>query len=356
MGCCLGTAKTQNPPPPHHHPNGPNNSHFHARSSLAEPHPTRIPKPQLRAAAPPNSRPPVVEIEEESVKEVLSETPIFKPQIPKITPEKDTHSPPKLQPEQPPKELAVDIAVPAEPSQASEPCGVTLSESFSYSTATTATTITDARDDEVTSKQKRDAGPRVHGASSTAARSKRPYSGDLATRRERAARPLARASEPSIGKRNRTETSSFRGRESGQLSTLQQRSGGPTGVRRDTVSSRSRSPATRTAGGVGRGGRGRSPSASKVTGPAGGSSSQLGVGGVEKQGKTKKEEEPNGAVVQQGNEGKTRKEEEPNGEVSQLGNEGKTRKEDESHGGVAQQGNESSIDNPLVSLECFIFV
>ncbi|XP_068304406.1 uncharacterized protein [Pyrus communis] len=326
MGCCLGTAKTPKPPP-HHHPNGPNNHHVHARSSLAEPDPTRIPKTQLRAATLPL---PVVEIEEESVKEVLSETPISKPQMPKITPEKDTRSPPKLQSEQPPKELAVAVAVSAEPSQASEPCGFSVSESYSYSTATTATTITEARDDEATSKRKKDVGPRVKGASSTAARSKRPYSGDLAARKERAARPLARASDTSIAKRNRTETSSFRGRESGQLRTTQQRSVGPTGVRRDTVSSRSSSPATRTAGGVGRGGRGRSPSASKLTGSAGGSSSQLGVG-VEKQSKTRKEDEPNSAVVEQGNE------EEPNG-------------------GVSQQGNEPSIDNPLVSLECFIFV
>ncbi|KAM2859064.1 hypothetical protein COP2_024531 [Malus domestica] len=318
MGCCLGTAKTQKPPP-HHHPNSPNNRHFHARSSLAEPDPTLIPKTQLRAAAPPL---PVVEIEEESVKEVLSETPISKPQVPKIIPDKDTRSAPKLQSEQPPKELAVAVAVSAEPSQASEPYGVSVSESYSYSTATTATTITEARDDEVTSKRKKDVGPRVKGASSTAARSKRPYSGDLAARRERAARPLARASDTSIAKRNRTETSSFRGRESGQPRTT-------TGVRRDTVSSRSRSPATRTAGGVGRGGRGRSLSASKLTGPAGGSSSQLGVG-VEKQSKTRKEDGPNSAVVEQGNE-------EPNG-------------------GVSQQGNEPSIDNPLVSLECFIFV
>ncbi|KAM1919379.1 hypothetical protein FF1_023892 [Malus domestica] len=331
MGCCLGTAKTQKPPP-HHHPNGPNNRHFHARSSLAEPDPTLIPKTQLRAAALPL---PVVEIEEESVKEVLSETPISKPQVPKIIPDKDTRSPPKLQSEQPPKELAVAVAVSAEPSQASEPCGVSVSESYSYSTATTATTITEARDDEATSKRKKDVGPRVKGASSTAASSKRPYSGGLAARRERAARPLARASDTSIAKRNRTETSSFRGRESGQPRTTQQRSVGPTGVRRDTVSSRSRSPATRTAGGVGRGGRGRSLSASKLTGPAGGSSSQLGVG-VEKQSKTRKEDGPNSAVVEQGNEGKIR--------------------EDEPNGGVSQQGNEPSIDNPLVSLECFIFV
>lgn len=97
-----------------------------------------------------------------------------------------------------------------------------------------------------------------------------------------------------MGKRNRTETRSSRGRESGQLRTMQ-RGAGPTGVRRDAVSSRSRSPATRKAG---RAAVGRSPA--KVTGraAAGGSSSQQGA--VESEGKQiKKEADPSNDGVSQ---------------------------------------------------------
>ncbi|KAK9924702.1 hypothetical protein M0R45_033056 [Rubus argutus] len=305
MGCCLGTAKTPKPDPPHPK----NDHHFHAKKPNSVRQPTHVEKPEIR-----NSPPPVVE--EEYVKEVLSETPICKPQSPEIC----THLPPeepKLQAE-PPKEAV------SEASQLSEACGI--SETYSYSTTTTTTTITEARDDEATSNRKRELGPRANG-SSAPARRKRPYSGELAVQRERGPKPPRRTPEPSIGKRNRKETMSFRGRESGQLRTMQRSAAVPTGVRRETVSSRSRSPATRTAGGVNRAGRGRSPA--KVTGRAGGSSSS--VGPEDKGNKEPKEEEllpgksePN--------------EEQPNDGVSQQ-----------------QQGNES-LDNPLVSLECFIFV
>ncbi|PRQ53053.1 hypothetical protein RchiOBHm_Chr2g0162231 [Rosa chinensis] len=109
-----------------------------------------------------------------------------------------------------------------------------------------------------------------------------------------------------------------------------QRSGAvPTGVRRETVSSRSRSPATRNAGGVNRAGRGKSPA--KVTGRAGGSSSSVGVEESEKKGNNEPKEE-----VLAGK--KEPEEEQRNDGVSQP-----------------QQGKES-LDNPLVSLECFIFV
>ncbi|CAL9013989.1 unnamed protein product [Prunus brigantina] len=333
MGCCLGTAKTPNQHP-HHHPNGPNNRHFHARSSVTEPDPTHIQKTQLRASTPPPPPPPPPVVEEESVKEVLSETPISKPQIPKISQDQNTQLPPKFQeelPDFPPQPQAEPIHFPPnpqaelthfppnlqaelthvppklqaeqpkelseEPSQASDLCGV--SESFSLSTTTTTTTITDAREDEATSKRKRDAGhrDRASGPSSTTARCKRPYSGELAGRREKGVKLPARAPESPMGKRNRTETRSSRGRESGQLRTMQ-RGAGPTGVRRDAVSSRSRSPATRTAGGAGRAAVGRSPA--KVTGraAAGGSSSQQGA--VESEGKQiKKEAEPSNDGVSQ---------------------------------------------------------
>lgn len=314
MGCCLGTAKTPKPDPPHPK-NDPNrhHHHFHTKKPNYVSQPTHVEKPEIRT-----SPPPVVE--EEYVKEVLSETPICKPQNPEICQEKNTPLPPeepKLQAE-PPKEAV------SEASQLSEACGI--SETYSYSTTTTTTTITEARDDEATSNRKRELGPRANG-SSAPVRRKRPYSGELAVQRERGPKPPRRTHEPSIGKMNRTETMSFRGRESGQLRTTQRSAAVPTGVRRETVSSRSRSPATRTAGGVNRAGRGRSPA--KVTGRAGGSSSS--VGAEEKGNKEPREEE----VLP----GKSEpKEEQPNDGVSQQ-----------------EQGNES-LDNPLVSLECFIFV
>ncbi|KAM5580925.1 hypothetical protein ABKV19_010244 [Rosa sericea] len=329
MGCCLGTARTPKPVPPHPK-DGPNlrhhHHHYHAKkpNSLTQ---THIEKPETR------SPPPPLVVEEETVKEVLSETPIFKPQNPEISPEKNTLSPPKeepnlaeeepkLQAEPPPKEAAV-----SEASQLSEPCGI--SESYSYSTTTTTTTIADAREDEATSNRKRELGPRANGSSGPVRR-KRPYSGEVASQRERGPKPPRRTPEPAAGKRNRTETTSFRGRESGQLRTMQRSGAVPTGVRRETVSSRSRSPATRNAGGVNRAGRGKSPA--KVTGRAGGSSSSVGVEESEKKGNNN---EPKEEVLA----GKKEPEEEqPNDGVSQP-----------------QQGKES-LDNPLVSLECFIFV
>lgn len=324
MGCCLGTSRTPKPvpPPPNHH-----RHHFHSQkpNSLSQIKPkSYAEKPETR------SPPPPLAVEEESVKEVLSETPITKPQHPETPPEKITLSPPKEVPkpaEEQPK-MQAEPAV-SEASQLSEACGV--SETYSYSTTTTATTVADAREDEATSNRKRDLGPRANGSSGPVRR-KRPYSGEVGGQRERGPKPPRRTPEPAVGKRNRTETASFRGRESGQLRNMQRSGAVPTGVRRETVSSRSRSPATRSGSGVSRAGRGKSPA--KVTGRAGGSSSSVSVEESEKKGNYKESKEE----VLAGKE-----------EVI----------EEQSNDGVSQQPQQEgkeSLDNPLVSLECFIFV
>lgn len=242
-------------------------------------------------------------VEVESVKEVLSETPIWKPQPEpnKITLQQKTHLPATLQ--------QLESKEFSETSQISETCGI--SESFSLSTTTTTTTIAEVRDeDEATSKRNREVGSRARlGGSQANTRRKRPNSGELANRRERGPLTPAIRPETSADKRKRVEARSVRGRETGQMRTMQ-RGVGSTGARRDmgeVSSRRSRSPATRTGGGVSRGGLGRTPS--KATGLAGGRSVGVGSGGAK--------EDLNDSVLQVGNE---------------------------------------SLENPLVSLECFIFL
>ncbi|PQM39109.1 pollen-specific leucine-rich repeat extensin-like protein 2 [Prunus yedoensis var. nudiflora] len=312
MGCCLGTTNQH----PHHHPNGPNNRHFHARSSVTELDPIHIQKTQLRASTPPPPPPPPPVVEEESVKEVLSETPISKPKSLKYPKTKrpiclrnskesfpiflrnpnrthpfSSESPGRAHPfssESPGRAHPCSSQTPSRAAQGA------LRGAFSGFRA-----LWDAREDEATSKRKRDVGhrDRASGPSSTTARCKRPYSGELAGRREKGVKLPATAPEPPMGKRNRIETRSSRGRESGQLRTMQ-RGAGPTGVRRDAVSSRSRSPATRTAGGAGRAAVGRSPA--KVTGRAAAGGSSLQQGAVEREGKQiKKEAEPSNDGVSQ---------------------------------------------------------
>ncbi|XP_050379942.1 uncharacterized protein LOC126797345 [Argentina anserina] len=324
MGCCLGTSRSPKPVPPPLN-NGPNHFRPQKPNSLTQIQPkSYAARPETRSPPPP----PVVE--EETVKEVLSETPFPKPQTADIPPEKTTLSPPPKEEPKLPAEPPPPRGAASEPSQLTESCGV--SESYSYSTTTTATTVADGRDDEATSNRKRELGPRANGASGPVRR-KRPYSGEVSSQRERGPKPQQRRTpEPAVEKRNRTETASFRGRESSQLRTMQRSGAVPTGVRRETVSSRSRSPATRNVGGVNRAGRGKSPA--KVAGRGGGSSSSVGVEEGEKKGNCKEAKEE---VLAGKKEAK---------EVDQP-----------KEGGVSQpqQGNES-LDNPLVSLECFIFV
>lgn len=266
--------------------------------------------------------PPLVE--EESVKEVvLSETPLSKPPpSPRpevLVPEKsrETHLPLKLlEPE--PKEIS-------EASLVTESRECSVSESFSYSTTTTITEVRD--DDEAMSKRRREVGPRAtaNGSpSAMGARRKRPNVGEVAGRRGRGhALPGSRV-DRSSEKRNRVEGKVVRGRESCQVRNTQLNGGYAGGVRRDigeVSARRSRSPATRAAGGGSRGGLARN--GSKGTGRTGGRS----LGGVAEKG--------NGI----GDNINKKKEE----ELSKVGC------------SQSQTGNES-LENPLVSLECFIFV
>lgn len=290
MGCCLSTKTTSRRVPV---PDRPDEAgHFHARSLAPEPEHTHVGKTHDRD--PPLKSPGV---EEESVKEVLSETPICRPQEHKVVMlDMNAHLPSSG--------LRAEAQEVSETCQISETCEI--SESFSVSTtATTTTAITEVREDdeEATSKPKREVG-------STRARlntpRKRPRSGDLAGRRERGGRPISQSPA-----RNRMEARSARGREAGQLRTMH-RAVGSTGTRRDVgeVSSRrSRSPAKRTVGGVNQEGMRRSPS--KTTGRAGDRSLGVDVEG----GGTN--EVQNAAVLLAGNE---------------------------------------SLENPVVSLECFIFL
>nr|XP_034915636.1 uncharacterized protein LOC118049688 [Populus alba] len=196
MGCCFSYTDTTKRGPSH--PKPPSRHHHH---SPPQPH-----KPNVTATRTP---PP---LEEETVKEVLSETPII------VKPQKTT----------------------PEISQASEICSNitdTLSEATT-TTAATTTTITDIREDEVTSKKRVNKSP-------VKVPKKRPHTGD----RERVPKPPAKTT--------------------GQVmirTAAGQSNVGSSGVRRDF----GRSPGTRTAGGVGRGRVGASPG--KGTGEAGGRS------------------------------------------------------------------------------------
>lgn len=259
--------------------------------------------------------PPVVE--EESVKEVLSETPVPKPPTPETFTEKKANLTAK-------EEKETEVVEVSEASYLSETCEV--SESFSYLSTTTTTTITEVRDeDEAISKRKREVGPRITNGSTATTRRKRPNCGaELTSRRGRG--PVSSASRPdrSAEKRNRVDNKSIRGRESGQGRNIQ-RNDGHAGIRRDigeVSSRRSRSPAPRTTGGASRGGLARN--ASKGTGRGG--SKSLGGDGKESQSQSK----------------------------SNTSNEGK--KEEQNDVGSSQLGNNESLENPLVSLECFIFV
>ncbi|KAF9681981.1 hypothetical protein SADUNF_Sadunf05G0059800 [Salix dunnii] len=253
MGCCISSNNSNkrgssNPKPPRH------------RHSPPVP---RKPHVSTTGTSPP--------LEEETVKEVLSETPIIlKPQR--------TSSPVTTQTQEPKTLMQSNSEKHQEISQASEICS-NITDTLSTATTTTTTTtttITEIREDEVTSRKRVSRSPaKVHR--------KRQYIGD----RERVLRYPAKTT----GQVTRTAA--------GQPNV------GSRGGRSDF----GRSPATRTAAvGVGRGRAGASPG--KVTGNAGGRS-------VERK---NKEDSANGSVLRQ-----------------------------------QPEGNES-LENPHVSLECFIFL
>ncbi|CAK7337812.1 unnamed protein product [Dovyalis caffra] len=235
MGCCISSTKrgSSNAKPPSRHQHSPPQPH--------EPHvtTTRTPPP----------------LEKETVKEVLSETPVIvKPQktsTPVTATTTQNQEPKTLTQKNNKKHQEVQ-----EISQASEICSniTDTASTATTTTATTTTTITEIRGDEVTSKK------RVNKSPAKVPR-KRPYIGD------------------------REWVSQSPAQKTGQVirTAAGQRHGGSTGVRRDF----GRSPATRTAGGVGRGRMGASPG--KVTGKAGGRSGE----------RKNKEESVNGPVLRQ---------------------------------------------------------
>jgi hypothetical protein len=267
MGCCVSTTESR--------PDlrtGSTHQQFPTKSPFEKPDPNHVRD---------HRAPPPVPVEEESVKEVLSETPIVpKPQNPIPADEKKTVET---------KGLNLAHKTEKELSEASQ-----VSESFSYSTATTnTTTITEKKDeeDEAMSKRSREAGHSALNRAEARRPRKRPYTGDLSAGRNIPARGPSEAR------------------------TRRLNAGNP-GARRDSGEGsgrRSRSPATRIAGGASRAGVGRSPG--KATGTAGSRSLDSGLQSKQRAGV--EEEKSNYDVVQQGNE---------------------------------------SLENPLVSLECFIFL
>ncbi|KAM7500822.1 hypothetical protein LguiA_025236 [Lonicera macranthoides] len=272
MGCCASTNNPSSDPP------------FHLPKSNRQPPPHPLPL-----------------IEEETVKEVLSETPTPKLKIPKNE-EEPKKTPPKqdldkIYEEQETKfekKKPTLINAEEEISEVSEICSnLSLSESVS----TTTLTEKDDRDGEVRQRINR----------SPAKFRNRSLSGDLSSRREGVVGKLpAKRSDPSRGRvksvpgvERRAYVADGRRRESGESSVR-----------------RSRSPATRMESGTTRFGPRRSPSRRK----AGNSPGRVKP---EPLGKTQKMDGGNG-------EGKV------NSPATATTNE--------------------SLENPLVSLECFIFL
>ncbi|KAK9285620.1 hypothetical protein L1049_024816 [Liquidambar formosana] len=275
MGCCTSTDKPpkQNP----HHEN-----HYHRR------HHDQLPESDtfhLARAPPP--------VEEETVKEVLSETPLPKPSV--------THHSSNVEEESRIEPTPMMIDTPIEASEVSE-----VSEMYSMSeSVVSTTTVTEKRDDEAMSVYSGEAKRRVERSPAKVPR-KRPYSGEVAGGKERKViRSPAKRAEPSMEKRSHIPSR-------GQV-TAKRRNVGSAGIRRDSgeiSGRRSRSPVARAEGGATRGVKGGSSSL-KVTGRVGGQTPAVA--------------------------------EEKSCEVEKRDDGGST---------AATE----SLENPLVSLECFIFL
>lgn len=317
MGCCFSraTTKTQN----QQNLNSLKNHQPHLRSSQTKSNPIHYE-------------------EEESVKEVLSETPISKApilkpetntqipllqnpsqkfennghhhhhQVPILIPESNTqmaivqNPSQKFQTKAPVEEVS-EVVV----SQVSE--ATTITESFSTATTATTATVTDKREDEATSKQcNRDFTTMTHKWNQSPSR-KRPLTGGGSERRVKSP---ARRPEPSPEKKMKSSSRLVRGRESSPVAN-RKLNVGSRGVRRES--------------GEGSGRRSRSPSCSRTVSGSG----KVGVGGGRKQ----------APVVENGVE----KEKEKKSESEEVGD-----KND-----IVSQGGES-IENPHVSMECFIFL
>ena len=238
------------------------------------------------------------------MKEVLSETPVPKPPPPsKVEEQINTPPTPKLALKKVEEEEEIHVKVPVctveEISEVSEICS--MSESVS------TTTITERRDDDERSRDEGEVRQRVLRSPARFQSNPRSLSGDLGGKRGRGVRKKspARKLEPSPGK-----IRSVSARDGGQSTVRQtdgrRRGSGENGARR------SRSPATRTDNGASRSGIGRSPSARKT----GQSLNSIPAAGSSR-------------------------------DVEQTEKEGKW---------PPPAPTNESLENPLVSLECFIFL
>ncbi|XP_045831801.1 pollen-specific leucine-rich repeat extensin-like protein 2 [Trifolium pratense] len=343
MGCFFSKATTKNQNPQNHQPSLPKSTQNHHEQT---------PPP-----------------EEESVKEVLSETPISKPnQVPIFIPETKTqipllqnpyekfqnknHQVPILIPEtktqlplahnpsqkfETNKSHQVPILIPEtktqiplaqNPSQKFETKGsieevteevsqlsetTTVTESFSTATTATTATVTEKREDEATSKHcsRGESTATHHHKWNRSPSRKRPHvaaDGNVAGGNERRVKSPARRSEPSPEKKMKSGSRLVRGRESGPVAN-RKINASSAGVRRDS--------------GEGSGRRSRSPSCSRSVG----GSSKVGISGGRKQAPV---------AVENGMEKKSENE------------------EVEEKNDIVSQG--ESIENPHVSMECFIFL
>ncbi|XP_030513170.2 serine/arginine repetitive matrix protein 1-like [Rhodamnia argentea] len=260
MGCCFSKTPPHRRSPPDHPCGSPPRP---PAPAFEETHVGIAPQ-NARTRNPPPPPPPL--LEEETVKEVLSETPLPRPQL-SDTPQ----PPPKLQEDGP--ETKILISKLEEAAEVVSEYSEMYSASESLSTATTATTVTDKREAEVTSRESREVRQRLKsGSPAKLPRKRPPYAGDLAGGGER--RRVNRS--PSPAKRNLASVSGVgpgRAREAGRARTAaaQRNAGPPSGVpRRDpgeTSRRRSSSPATNRAGEASAGAKGRSPA--KRAGSAG---------------------------------------------------------------------------------------
>ncbi|XP_024989351.1 uncharacterized protein LOC112523911 [Cynara cardunculus var. scolymus] len=277
MGCCLGTAAATN----------------------------HLQPPQLKAQPTAASLPPA--FEEETVKEVLSETPIV-PKNPSPSKTAPVNHPEILQSEEGKIESGADGGVdltktPTGEIQENDSEMYSYSESFSAATTATVADKKDEiemdEDDEVTQKVKNRSPPAKRVPRKRPAVS----SGELTGRKDRAIRPSARRQTiPSPEKKaqlpSRTTTNAQRHRNVGPSNDS----------RREVSGRRSRSPAVRGEAGQRREVRARSPAEK--------SSDIIPAKVVENEGK---------GMVEEG-------------------------------GASPEPQTSESLENPLVSLECFIFL
>ncbi|KAI9086795.1 hypothetical protein K1719_031389 [Acacia pycnantha] len=233
MGCCLSTPKCTKQDQPDHQDASDikqSNSRSPERKSNAI-----VEIDDHKAPSGPPPPPP----SDETVKEVLSETPISKPQVSTLVEERSTQMA-VIKSHVEKFEKVDDVS---DVSQVSEICS--FNDSFSIITTSTTTTMTTPiavkREDEATSK-------RLNQPPSSNLPRKRSNCIDSSDGRERRPKSPARRSEPSPEKeRNQVNTRSVRGRESGQVATRKPNVGLGR-VRRDSGEAsgrRSKSPSTR---------------------------------------------------------------------------------------------------------------